>query len=343
MTPQCVPRAARWLAGPGVHVVQGMHGDGLPSAAGPVTMDPGIWISECEGRRMIRMEPLGGPFGRAVHGIDLEAGVDDAQFRALSQALYRHRVLVLKGQSCSRDAYLRFGRQWGVPIRHVVDEARMAGYPDLVEVGNASPRARNPRSRNSAAFWHTDQSYESDVATATMLYAQKVPERGGETRILDMKAAYDDLDPALQQDVDGLVATHFYGATSGRDGELPTPDLTEAQAARVPPVPHPLVRAHTVTGERALYAVGGTAFAIEGMPGTAADTLLRKLKAHCVQERYIYAHRYEIGDVAIWDTQMTMHCAAPMDAPSGPGTERLLWRISVRGIPPIYSGEQGSA
>ena len=275
MTPQCVPRAARWLAGPGVHVVQGMHGDGLPSAAGPVTMDPGIWISECEGRRMIRMEPLGGPFGRAVHGIDLEAGVDDAQFRALSQALYRHRVLVLKGQSCSRDAYLRFGRQWGVPIRHVVDEARMAGYPDLVEVGNASPRAREPRSRNSAAFWHTDQSYESDVATATMLYAQKVPERGGETRILDMKAAYDDLDPALQQDVDGLVATHFYGATSGpgRGTTDPGPHrgAGRPRAARAPSAragPHRDRRTGAVCGRRNRLRDRGHA-------GTAADTLLR--------------------------------------------------------------------
>ncbi len=286
---------------------------------------------------MISIEPLDGPFGCAARGVDLAAGVTDDQFRTLSQALYRHRVLVVKGQTCGKDAYLRFGRQWGVPIQHVVDTARMPGYPDLLEVGNVAKRRQDQLTRNSAAFWHTDQSYEADIATATMLYARKVPDQGGETRLLDMKAAYDDLDADLRQRIDGLTAMHYYGATSGRDGELPTPKLTDAQAANVPPVPHPLVRPHAVTGERVLYAIGGTAFDIEGMPADDADQLIRTLKAHCVQDRYIYDHKYEVGDIAIWDTQMTMHSATPIGAPNGPGTERLLWRISVRGVPGIYA------
>ncbi|MYE82195.1 MAG: TauD/TfdA family dioxygenase [Gammaproteobacteria bacterium] len=286
---------------------------------------------------MIRIERLPAPFGCAAYGVDLTAGVDDDQFRTLSQALYQHRLLVLKNQTCNKDAFLRFGRQWGVPIQHVVDTARMPGYPDLLEVGNMARRKQDPLTRNSAAFWHTDQSYEADVATATMLYAQKVPDEGGETRILDMKAAYDDLDEPTRERIDGLVAVHLYGSTSGRDGELPTPKLTDAQAANVPPVPHPLVRPHAVTGERALYAIGGTAFDIEGMSSDDADRLIRTLKAHCVQDKYIYAHKYEVGDIAIWDTQMTMHCATPIDAPNGPGTERLLWRISVRGVPGVYA------
>ena len=293
---------------------------------------------------MIRLVPLDGPFGCAAYGVDLAAGVDDDQFRTLSQALYQNRVLVLKGQTCDKDAYLRFGRQWGVPIQHVVDTARMPGYPDLLEIGNMSERRRRDAlARNSAAFWHTDQSYDAEVATATMLYARKVPGQGGETRLLDMKAAYDDLDGDTRRRIDGLVAVHFYGATSGRDGELPTPKLSESQAANVPPVPHPLVRPHSVTGERVLYAIGGTAFDIEGMPTDEADVLIRTLKAHCVQDKYIYDHKYEVGDVAIWDTQMTMHSATPIGAPNGPGTERLLWRISVRGVPGIYAQAAAAA
>ena len=291
---------------------------------------------------MIRFEPLDGPFGRAARGVDLATGIDEEEFLTLAQALYRHRLLVLKDQTCDKDAYLRFGRQWGVPIRHVIDTARMPGYPDLLEVGNVTRRWQM-YSRNTAVFWHTDQSYEADVATATMLYAQKVPDLGGETRILDMKAAYDDLDQDMRGKIDGLLAIHYYGATAGRDGEPPTQQLTEAQAATVPPVSHPLVRAHSVTGERVLYAVGGTAFGIEDMPSAEADTLLRSLRAHCIQDRYVYAHKYEVGDVAIWDTQMTMHCAAPMDDPDGPGTERLLWRISVRGVPDAYARKRAAA
>lgn len=285
---------------------------------------------------MIELEPLDGPFGRAVRGVDIAGGVDDATFRELSQALYRHRVLVIKNQTADKDSYLAFGRQWGTPIQHVLDNARMPGYPDMLEIGNVTARASSDAYRNSAAFWHTDQSYDANIATTTMLFAQIVPDEGGQTRIIDMKAAYDDLDDATKQRIDGLTAIHLYGATSGRDGEMPTPKLTDAQAAQVPSVPHELVRPHDVTGERALYAVGGTAIDIEGMPTAEAESLIAELKAHCVQDKYMYAHDYEVGDIAMWDTQMTMHCATPIDAPSGPGTERLLWRISVRGVPGIY-------
>ena len=100
--------------------------------------------------------------------------------------------------------------------------------------------------------------------------------------------------------------------------------------------PHRLVREHAVTGAKALYAVAGTAYAIEGMDDAEAGALIATLKAHAVQDKYVYAHKYEVGDVALWDTQMTLHSATPIGAPNGPGTARLLWRISVRGKPPIY-------
>ena len=97
---------------------------------------------------MISIERLPAPFGCAAYGVDLTAGVDDDQFRTLSQALYQHRLLVLKDQTCDKDAFLRFGRQWGVPIQHVVDTARMPGYPDLLEVGNMARRKQDPLTRN---------------------------------------------------------------------------------------------------------------------------------------------------------------------------------------------------
>lgn len=285
---------------------------------------------------MIEIRPLDGPFGCAVYGLDAAAGVGPETCRKLHEALYAHRVLVVKGQSCDKDAYLAFGRQWGAPIPHVIDTSRMPGYPEMMEVGNTSKRAQNELNRNSAAFWHTDQSYDADPATVTMLYARKIPDIGGETRVVDMKAAYDDLDSATKRRIDGLTARHLYGAASGRDGEKPTAGLTERQAAEVPATLHPLVRSHGITGERALYAVAGTAIGIDGMPEEEGQELIAALKAHCLQDKYIYEHRYEVGDIAMWDTQMTLHAAKPIDAPNGPGTERLLWRISIRGKPAVY-------
>jgi hypothetical protein len=37
----------------------------------------------------------------------------------------------------------------------------------------------------------------------------------------------------------------------------------------------------------------------------------------------------------IYDTSLTLHSATPIDVASGAGTERLLWRISVKGLPKV--------
>lgn len=285
----------------------------------------------------MRLEPLSGSFGCAIRDIDLSDEIDEATFRDISGALYDNRLVVFKDQRLSKDAFLRFGRMWGAPIPHVLDHLRMPGYPEMLEIGNLAPHANDGEVRNGAAFWHTDQSYEAAPASATMLYAIKMPEVGGETRIADTKTAYDDLDDATKQRIDGLNAMHYYGATAREDGpHIAAPLRGQEQIDRVPAIPHKIARPHEVTGTKALFAVSGTAYAVEGMPEADGKALLNDLKTHVLQDKYIYEHKYEIGDLAIWDTQMTLHSAKPIDLPKGANTERQLWRISVRGKPPIY-------
>ena len=285
---------------------------------------------------MLSLKPLDGPFGRAAHGVDIRAGLAEGDFRTLCEALYEHRLIVLKGQQCNEGQFVAFGRRWGDPIAHIFDDDRIPGHAELLTIGNTGEHQQDDLTRNSSAYWHTDHAYEAEIATATMLYAVKVPDAGGETRFADQKAAYDELDAATKIQVEGLRAMHFYAATAGRDGEYPCAPLHEQQAALVPPVGHRLVRKHPVTGAKTLYAVAGTAFAIEGLPDEEARSLISRLKAHAIQEKFVYEHRYEVGDIAIWDTQATLHCAKPIDSPSGPGTERVLWRICVRGTPACY-------
>ena len=82
----------------------------------------------------------------------------------------------------------------GTPIPHVLDHMRMPGYPELLAVGNTEEKDSSSDIRNGAALWHTDQSYERQPASATMLYSILVPSIGGQTKLADMSAAYDALD-----------------------------------------------------------------------------------------------------------------------------------------------------
>ncbi len=285
---------------------------------------------------MATVTPLDAAFGARVCGLDLGAGLGDGVMAVLTAALYEHRVIVVPGQAFSRERYVEFGRQWGEPIPHVLDHMRMPGYPELMTVGNTEERDRDPKIRNGAALWHTDQSYEKVPASATMLYSIIAPETGGETQFCDMAGAWDALDAATRERIDALEVAHKYGRGRRLAGEAAVnPIISEDQDNRVPPVWHPLVMRHPVTGRRALYAIGHGAHAIAGMDGGEAGALLDRLKAHALRERHIYRHRYAPGDLVIWDTLQTMHAATPIGAATSKADSRLLWRISVRGRPAV--------
>ena len=287
---------------------------------------------------MATITPLDAVLGAEIRGVDVGAEVDDVLMRTLADALYAHRVIVIRDQRLDEDRYLRFGRRWGTPIPHVLDHMRMDGYPELMTVGNTEKRDEDPKIRNGAALWHTDQSYETVPASATMLYSIIAPARGGETQYCDMATAYYNLDEETRQRIDELEVAHKYGRGKRRAGEPPVnPIINDDQDLRVPPVYHPLVMRHPITGRRTLYALGHGAYDIKDLPDREAEALLDELKDHALQERHIYRHRYAVGDLVVWDTLQTMHAATPIDVATSGEDSRLLWRISVRGRPAVYA------
>lgn len=276
--------------------------------------------------------PLKGALGAQVQDLDLRNGISDTDWQLLRQALYAHRVVVLRNQHLTRDQYLQFGRKWGQPIPHVLDHMQMRGYAQMMTVGNTEARDRSVEIRNGAALWHTDQSYEAIPARATMLYSLIAPRAGGATQFCDMASAYAALPAATQAQLQGLRMAHKYGYGTRRAGELDVnPLINDDQDNRVPPVLHPVVVAHPHTGRRTLYALGHGAYTIDGMPHAQAHALIEELKDHVLQEQFIYRHKYNVGDLVVWDTLQTMHSATPIDAVQSRENARLLWRISVRG------------
>jgi len=102
--------------------------------------------------------------------------------------------------------------------------------------------------------------------------------------------------------------------------------LSEAQKARMQWVRHPLVGTHWYTGRKALYAVSGSSFGIEGMDEAEGRALLDELAAHSTQPRYQYRLSYGVGDVVIWDNAALLHSATLTD----PKHPRSLWRITLK-------------
>ncbi len=275
----------------------------------------------------IRFSPLAARFGVQADGVDL-ATLTDAQFAALRDAFHDRLVMVLRAQHLTPAQFHGWARRFGVPEPHVIDQFHHPEIADILILSNVRRDGRPIGLADGGTYFHSDYSYLQVPARATTLYSITVPSRGGETLFADQRSAWDDLPEAMKQRIDGLVVRHHYGNRDDLDRTSRTVAsvLSPEQEARMQWVRHPLVRVHPVTGRKALYAVSGSSFEIEGMPADEGRALLDELKAHATQPQYRLAVHYGVGDVVIWDNASLVHSATLTD----PDDPRTLWRITVK-------------
>lgn len=266
--------------------------------------------------------------GIALEGIDLSRPLPDAEFREVEQAFWDGQVLAIKGQRLAPEQYLAFARRFGRPEPHVIDQFHYPGHPDILILSNVKRDGKPTGLADAGSYFHTDYSYLAVPARVTMLYSIEVPKKGGNTLFANMYAAYDDLPAATKRRIADLVVLHHYGNRDDLDERSRTAasPLSDDQKQKVTWVRHPLVRTHYGTGRKALYAVSGSSFEIEGMPRAEGVALLDELKAHALQDKYRFSYAYDVGDVVLWDDLSTLHSATLTD----PDDPRTLWRITVK-------------
>ena len=287
----------------------------------------------------IRFTPLDGPFGVEAHGVAIAQGVDAATLRALAGAVMEHKLVVLRGQHAEPEAFHAFGRAWG-PLR--VDgftETLVPGFHDMYRIGNTGGLLEQKAYREGASFWHTDCAAEPDANATTMLWCLLAPRSGGETHFSDLQAAYEALDAATRARIDPLVTRHVYSGSApllgGREAwEHELNPVTEETRRAIPPGSvRPLVWTHPVTGRKGLYAPAGSMVSIDGMDDAEAHALVRALKLHAIEDRFLYRHRYRPGDLVMWDNTATMHAAHDVGPATTEADRRLLYRVVPLGLP----------
>jgi taurine dioxygenase len=268
----------------------------------------------------MQLRPLG-PFGA-------EADEIDPDFARVWQAFFVSQVLVFRSQSFTPSAYLEFGRRFGRPEPHVIDQFHHPEHADILILSNRQKDGKPVGLADAGTYFHTDYSYLDVSARATLLYSIEVPKKGGDTLFANQYAAYDDLPDSMKKRLENLVGLHHYGNRDDLDQQSRTVAsvLNEEQEQRMSWVRHPVVRTHPVTGRRALYAVSGSSFGIEGMPQDEAVALLDELKHHATQQKYQLRLKYGVGDIVIWDNASLLHSATLTDVDD----PRTLWRITVK-------------
>ena len=273
--------------------------------------------------------------GATINGLDVSRPLDAAAIETVLVALARYGVLRFPNQNVGPAEQKAFASCFGSLEVNVANLNAGSTHPEIMILSNMLDEAGQPLGLADAGQdWHTDMSYSQTIALANVLFALKVPHDAdgrplGETRFANMAAAYEALPDDLKQRLDGATITHdfnlFWERMRARPGSDRQP-LTAEQRAKKPPVSHPAVMTHPVSGTRVLYANPGYATCIDGWDSAESAAVLKFLFDHQLQDDFLYRHQWTEGDLMMWDNIMTLHYAV---ADYGLHQHRMMQRCQV--------------
>ena len=277
----------------------------------------------------MKITALSNVMGAEVTGVDLSKPLSASERDELYQAFLNHLLLCVRDQRYADvGVFLDASRNFGEPRMQHMESYRSDKHPEAGVVSSEDRDVKDGKRIIRGTMFHTDESFIAEPPKATILYAVEIPGRGGDTRFVNMKLAYEKLDEDTKAQIEKKTAIHYYGKK--RPGRK-VPSLTDEQMKNTPPVPHPVVRTHEETGAKALYVHETMTDYVEGMEPAASEALLRRLYDHSTQNPALqYHHQWRTGDFVIWDDRALLHAAT---ADYAEDEKRLLYRTMLKGGP----------
>jgi taurine dioxygenase len=279
---------------------------------------------------MLTINRLGEYAGAEALGVDLREPPDAATRQRLNEALIEHVALVIRDQTLDAKSFLTAMQTFGEPVEQNFTAYRDKDVPFVNRISNTFPNRAGERVYHSN-YWHTDHTNREEPPSYTALYALELPKSGGgDTGVVNMRAAYAALPPALKNRIDGLETVNvFQGSASkkksARYGVSP-------RAIEDKPAIHPLIRTHPANGTKAIYMHQGKVENFVGMTPEESQTLIEELLEMAIKPEFIYRHEWRLGDLLIWDDRASMHMAyANYDL----NETRTLYRLLIKGDRPF--------
>lgn len=281
----------------------------------------------------MKITPAKAPLGATVEDVDLAQNLSDADIAKIELALAEYGVLCFPDQELDDASHVAFTSRLG-PLEVNVASSGMTGdTPEIMVLSNIVRDGKPIGLSDAGQGWHTDMSYSQIPGHATALYGIQIPtENGrplGDTEFANMYMAYETLPDHIRNDIEGRFAVRDFQKFWNYMREVknsPRPPLTVEQRRKKPPVLHPLVQTHPVTGRKVLYADPAFTMSIVGLPRKRSDEIIAFLEEHQTRPEFCYAHKWKEKDFLIWDNIASIHRAT---GGYRPDQHRLMHRTQV--------------
>jgi taurine dioxygenase len=245
----------------------------------------------------------------------------------LGELLVEHHILFFRRQPLTPQQQCRFAARFGELHIHPIYPV-LPQLPEIMVIdthGDFLPDNDN---------WHTDVTFSPTPPLAGLLAAKQLPSVGGDTLWSSNLAAYEALSEPQKRLLQGLTAEHSVVKSfpAGRWGADPKfKERYDRAVAKHPPVTHPVVRTHPVSGRKALFVNEGFTTHIHELKPSESDALLAFLFAHAGRPEFTLRWHWNVDDVAFWDNRITQHYAVADYLPE----RRVMHRATVIGDRPF--------
>jgi taurine dioxygenase len=263
--------------------------------------------------------------GAEILGIDIAKGLSKTDLDKVKDSYAQHGLVFFRDQTLSEQDHIGFAMEFG----EININRFFASNPDYPEIAMVT---KEPEQEvNIGGGWHTDHSYDLVPALGSILVARELPATGGDTWFANMYKAYESLSSGLKSTLEGLKAVHSAQHVFGTKAEYKESTggrISNSDAATDLQDPiHPVIIAHPLSGQKALYVNPGFTRRFEGWTEEESAPLLSYLYENAVQEAHVTQFRWEPGSVAFWDNRATWHFAQN----DYQGQRRIMHRITIEG------------
>lgn len=275
----------------------------------------------------LTITPLSHALGAQISGVDIAQPLNVEQRDAIEQALLKHQVLFFRDQPITPEQQARFAANFGDLHIHPI-YPNVPEQPEVLILDTAQTDVRDN------AVWHTDVTFLPTPALGAVLSAKLLPAFGGDTLWASGIAAYEALSEPLKVLLQGLSATHDFVKSFPLERFGNTPQALEqweATRKKNPPLSHPVIRTHPVSGRKSLFVNEGFTTRINELSDSESEAILKLLFAHTTRPEFTIRWRWQTDDVAFWDNRVTQHFAVDDYRPA----RRVMHRATVLGDVPF--------
>lgn len=275
----------------------------------------------------LSITPVSPAIGARVQGLDLTRPLSDAEAAALQRALVTHQVLFFENQPLTPETQRAFAARFGELHIHPV-------YPNVPEQPEIMVLDTGPHNPTDNDVWHTDVTCIETPPAIVALAGKRIPPSGGDTVWASNIAAYAALSEPLKRLLEPLTALHDFTKSFPEwrhNGDPETHARWRAARDRHPPVVHPVVRVHPVSGAKALFVNENFTARIVGLSDRESAAILDFLFDHISRPEFTVRWQWKPDDLVLWDNRSTQHYAVNDYLPHS----RLMHRATVLGDRPI--------